>query len=156
VGGFGRAVAAATTAPTDRVGRILVQPDLTVPGHPSIRVVGDLAAVPWSGKIVPGVAQGGIQEGRYAARSILAELDGVRLPAFRFRDLGELATIGRLRAVADLRFFRVSGFLAWFLWLAIHIFWLIGLQNRALVMMRWIWSFVTRGRGSRLITGPPR
>jgi NADH dehydrogenase len=157
VGSFGRAVAAATQAPTDRVGRIEVGPDLTVSGYPDIRVVGDLAAVRWSaGTSVPGVAQGGIQEGRYAARSILAQLDGVSMPAFAFRDLGELATIGRLRAVADFRVVRVSGFVAWFLWLAIHIFWLIGLQNRALVMMRWVWSFLTRGRGSRLITGHPR
>ena len=157
VGGFGRAVAAATKASTDQVGRIQVGPHLAVPGYPDIRVVGDLAAVRWvPGKSVPGVAQGGIQEGRYAARSIVARLDGVSIPEFGFRDLGELATIGRLRAVADFRVVRVSGFVAWFLWLAIHIFWLIGLQNRALVMLRWVWSFLTRGRGSRLITGHPR
>jgi NADH dehydrogenase len=101
------------------------------------------------------VAQGGIQGGRYAARSIVARRDGVAIPGFTFKDLGELATIGRLRAVADFRAFRVSGFVAWFLWLAIHIFWLIGLQNRLFVMLRWAWSFLTRGRGSRLITGLP-
>jgi len=153
---FGRALAAGTGAPTDRAGRIEVRPDLSIPGYPEIRVVGDLAAVPWTDRAtVPGVAQGGIQGGRYAARSIVAGLDGVALQPFRFKDLGELATVGRLRAVADFRRLRFTGALAWFMWLAIHIFWLIGLQNRALVMLRWVWSFLTRGRGNRLITGPP-
>jgi len=156
VGKFGQAIAEATAAPTDRVGRIEVGHDLTIPGHPEIWVVGDLAAVEWSpGKNVPGVAQGGIQGGQYAARSIIAKRDGVKIPDFEFKDLGELATIGRLRAVADFRMVRFSGFVAWFMWLAIHIFWLIGLQNRILVMMRWAWSFMSRGRGSRLITGLP-
>ena len=156
VGRFGHALAEATGAPTDRVGRIEVGRDLTVPGYPEIHVVGDLAAVEWApGKLVPGVAQGGIQEGRYAARTIIAGLDGVTLPDFEFKDVGELATIGRLRAVADFRMLRFSGFVAWFMWLAIHIFWLIGLQNRVVVMVRWAWSFLTRGRGSRLITGLP-
>jgi NADH dehydrogenase len=156
VGKFGQALAEATAAPTDRVGRIEVGHDLTVPGHPEIWVVGDLAAVEWApGKNVPGVAQGGIQGGQYAARSIIAKRDGVSIPDFEFKDLGELATIGRLRAVADFRMVRFSGFLAWFMWLGIHIFWLIGLQNRILVMMRWAWSFMSRGRGSRLITGLP-
>ncbi len=153
---FGKAVAEATGAPTDRVGRIQVAADLTIPGYRDIWVVGDLAAAEWSsGKMVPGVAQGGIQGGQYAARSIVAKRDGVTIPDFAFRDLGELATIGRLRAVADFRRVRFSGFLAWFMWLGIHIFWLIGLQNRVLVMVRWAWSFLTRGRGSRLITGLP-
>lgn len=156
VGRFGRAVAEATAAPTDRVGRIEVNADLTIPGYRDIWVAGDLAAVAWvPGKNVPGVAQGGIQEGAYAARSLLARRDGVSLPDFTFKDLGELATIGRLKAVADFRRVRFSGFVAWFLWLGIHIFWLIGLQNRILVMLRWAWSFVSRGRGNRLITGLP-
>lgn len=156
VGRFGEVVAEATAAPTDRVGRIRVEHDLTIPGHPDIWVAGDLAAVEWApGKMVPGVAQGGIQGGQYAARSVLARRDGVTIPDFEFKDFGELATIGRLRAVADFRLVRFSGFVAWFLWLGIHIFWLIGLQNRFLVMVRWAWSFLTRGRGSRLITGLP-
>jgi NADH:ubiquinone reductase (H+-translocating) len=154
VDAFGRTLAERTGAPTDRAGRIIVRDDLTVPGHPSVFVVGDLASVPWKrGAIVPGVAQGGIQGGRYAARSILARLDGASLPPYAYRDLGELATIGRLRAVADFRRVRVSGIVAWLLWLAIHIFWLIGFHNRTLVLLRWAWSFVTRGRGNRLITG---
>jgi NADH dehydrogenase len=156
VGRFGRAVAEATGAPVDRVGRIKVNHDLTIPGYPDIWVVGDLAAAEWSpGQMVPGVAQGGIQGGQYAARALIARRDGVAIPDFEFKDLGELATIGRLRAVADFRMVRFSGFVAWFLWLGIHIFWLIGLQNRVLVMVRWAWSFITRGRGSRLITGLP-
>ena len=101
------------------------------------------------------MAQGGIQGGKYAARSVIARRDGVETPDFEFKDFGELATIGRLRAVADFRRIRFSGFVAWFMWLGIHIFWLIGLQNRILVMMRWAWSFMSRGRGSRLITGLP-
>ena len=157
VGRFGQVVAEATGAPTDRVGRILVDHDLTIPGYPNIWVVGDLAAAEWApGRMVPGVAQGGIQGGQYAARSIIARRDGLTIPDFEFKDLGELATIGRLRAVADFRMVRFSGFMAWFAWLAIHIFWLIGLQNRILVMMRWAWSFLSRGRVSRLITGLPK
>ncbi|CAN5583176.1 NAD(P)/FAD-dependent oxidoreductase [soil metagenome] len=153
---FGQAVAGATGAPTDRVGRIHVGSDLDIPGHPGIFVVGDLAQVAaGGGRTVPGVAQGGIQEGKHVARTIVARVSGEPTSDFRFRDLGELATIGRLRAVADFRRVRFSGVIDWFLWLGIHIFWLIGLQNRILVMVRWAWSFLTRGRGNRLITGLP-
>jgi NADH dehydrogenase len=152
---FGHRVAEALGAPTDRAGRIEVGPDLSVPGHPEVFVIGDLAVTQWQGgKTVPGVAQGGIQGGRYAARVIRARVAGEAPPApFAYKDLGELATVGRLRAVADFRRFRLSGRLAWLMWLAIHLFWLIGLQNRILVFIRWGWSFVTRGRGNRLITG---
>ena len=151
---FGAAVARALEAATDRGGRILVQPDLTVPGHPEVTIVGDLAVTPWKPQHpVPGVAQGAIQGGRYAGRRIRASLDGETIPPFRFKDLGELATIGRLRAVADFRRFRLTGFVAWALWLSIHIVWLIGFENRLLVLLRWAWSFVTRGRANRLITG---
>ncbi len=153
---FGHAVATALGAATDRTGRIHVQPDLTVAGHPEITVVGDLAVTPWQqDRPVPGVAQGAIQGGRYAGRRIIASLDGQTSLPFRFKDLGELATIGRLRAVADFRRFRISGFIAWTLWLGIHIVWLIGFQNRLLVLVRWAWSFFTRGRSNRLITGGP-
>ena len=108
---FGRAVAKALAADTDRAGRIVVGPDLTVPGHPEITVLGDLALTPWQlDRPVPGVAQGAIQGGRYAGRRIVATLDGRPTPPFRFKDLGELATIGRLRAVADFRRFRIRGF----------------------------------------------
>jgi len=150
---FGRALAEATDASTDRAGRIEVAADLTLPGHPEIFVVGDLAAAVWhDDRMVPGVAQGGIQGGKHAAATIKARLAGEPLPTFSFRDFGELATIGRLRAVADFRRVRFTGVVAWFLWVSIHIALLIGFQNRMLVMNRWIWSFLTRGRSNRLIT----
>jgi NADH dehydrogenase len=155
---FGRAVAQALGVDTDRAGRIAVAPDLSVPGHPGIFVVGDLALVTGSdGRPVPGVAQGAIQGGRHVARVIRARLAGEAPQPFRFKDLGELATIGRLRGVADLRRIRFHGFVAWALWLSIHLFWLVGLHNRIIVFIRWTWSFITRGRGNRLITGegPP-
>ncbi len=157
VASFGRAVARALDAPTDRAGRILVGPDLSVPGHPEVFVIGDLAAVTApSGGPVPGVAPAAIQEGRHVARAIRSRLDGRPSPPFRYHDKGNLATIGRARAVADLgRLRRFSGFPAWVLWLTIHIWYLIGFQNRLLVLIRWGWSFLTRGRGTRLITGDP-
>jgi NADH dehydrogenase len=108
---------------------------------------------------VPGVAQGAIQPGRYVARSILRRLDGLPVRPFRFRDLGNVAVIGRLSGVTDIGwlgpFGRQSGFAAWFLWLVIHISYLIGFANRVVVLVRWAWRFLTHGRGSRLITGSP-
>ena len=157
---FVTAVARATTAPTDRSGRIEVQADLTVPGHPEIFAVGDAAVQPWKkDRAVPGVAQGGIQGGRYAASMIQARLSGETLPPFRYRNRGDVAVIGRLAGVTDIPwlgpFGRQSGFPAWVLWLTIHILYLIGFANRIVVVVRWAWSFFTRGRGSRLITGAP-
>jgi NADH dehydrogenase len=150
-------VARALHVAPDRAGRIAVEPDLSVPGHPEIFVVGDLALVIGSdGRMVPGVAQGAIQGGRHVARVIRARIEGRDAPPFRYKDLGELATIGRLRGVADLRRLRFSGFVAWLLWLTIHLFWLVGLHNRTIVFMRWTYSFFTRGRGNRLITGEGR
>jgi NADH dehydrogenase len=128
-----------------------------VPGHPEIFVVGDLALVTGrDGRPLPGVAQNAIQGGRHVARVIEARLAGEEPAPFRFKDLGELATIGRLRGVADLRRIRFHGFFAWLLWLTIHLFWLVGLHNRIIVFIRWTWSFITRGRGNRLITGEGR
>jgi NADH:ubiquinone reductase (H+-translocating) len=157
---FVSAVAKATAAPTDRNGRIEVQPDLTVPGHPEIFAVGDAAVQPWKkDRPVPGVAQGGIQGGRYAASLIQARLSAETLPPFRYRNRGDVAVIGRLAGVTDIPwlgpFGRQSGFSAWVLWLTIHILYLIGFANRIVVVVRWAWSFFTRGRGSRLITGAP-
>jgi NADH dehydrogenase len=154
---FGLAVAEALGAVRDRAGRIQVAPDLTVPGHPEVFVIGDLAAaVTQRGTPVPGVAPSAIQEGRYVARTIRARLDGKPTPPFHYRDKGNVATIGRAKAIADLgRFRRFSGFTAWAMWLGIHIWYLIGFENRLLVIIRWGWSFVTRGRGTRLITGQP-
>ena len=157
---FGRAVAKALGAETDRAGRILVGPDLTVPGHPEVIVVGDAAVQPWkSGRPVPGVAQGGIQGGKYAAAAIRRRLSGQPVPAFRYSDRGDVAVIGRLAGVTNIGwlgpFGRQGGFLAWMLWLGIHIVYLIGFANRIVVVTRWAWSFLTHGRGSRLITGQP-
>jgi NADH:quinone reductase (non-electrogenic) len=158
---FARVVAAATGAEADRAGRIKVGPDLTIPGHPEIFVLGDAAVQPWKNdQPVPGVAQGGIQAGRYAARAILARLDGGDpIGPFRFRNLGDVAVIGRLSGVTNIPwlgpFGRTGGFIAWLMWLGIHIVNLAGFQNRLIVLIRWAWSFVTHGRGSRLITGEP-
>jgi NADH dehydrogenase len=111
------------------------------------------------GEPVPGVAQGGIQGGAYAAETILRRLRGEPTPPFRYRDKGDVAVIGRLAGVTNIGwlgpFGRQSGFLAWLLWLGIHIFYLIGFANRIVVIVRWAWSFITHGRGSRLITGTP-
>ena len=157
---FVRTVAAATGADTDGAGRIRVTGELTIPGRPEILVVGDAAVMPWPGRAqVPGVAQGAIQSGRYAGRSILRRLAGERPVAFRYRDRGDVAVIGRLRGVTNIGwlgpFGRQSGFIAWLLWLGIHIAYLIGFANRVVVVTRWAYSFITRGRSTRLITGTP-
>jgi NADH dehydrogenase len=154
---FGRHVAEALGLETDRAGRIEVGPDLTVPGHPEVFVVGDLAiAKQKNGKPVPGVAPAAIQEGSYAAKAILRRVHGEPARPFRYTDRGDVATIGRLSGVADIRwlgpFGRLSGFIAWLMWLGIHIFYLIGFANRIVVTVRWAWSFLTRGRSTRLIT----
>jgi len=148
---------ASLAAPLDRAGRVKVTPNLSVPGHPEIFVVGDLAAVENDGKPVPGVAPAAMQMGRYAAGIVLRRVDG-RPPEeddpFEYLDKGSLATIGRRKAVADLPGgIRLSGFIAWAAWLAIHIFFLIGFRNRVLVMINWAWSYFTFQRGARLITG---
>jgi NADH dehydrogenase len=157
---FVSAVARATGAPTDRTGRIQVGPDLSIPGHPEIFAVGDAAVMPWKpDRPVPGVAQGGIQGGRHAAKTIRRRLSGEATPPFRYSNKGDVAVIGRLAGVTDIPWLgplgRQSGFLAWTLWLWIHIIYLIGFSNRLVVTIRWAWSFLTHGRGSRLITGSP-
>jgi NADH dehydrogenase len=160
---FAGVVAKATDAETDRAGRIVVGPDLTVPGHPAIFVVGDVAVQPWFGKDrpVPGVAQGAIQAGSYVAKTISMRLAGglVETPPFRYSNRGEVAIIGRLSGVTDIPwlgpFGRQGGFIAWLLWLGIHLAYLIGYSNRIVVITRWAWSFLTHGRSSRLITGQP-
>ena len=157
---FGRKVADALGVQVDRAGRLPVGADLTLPGHPEVMVLGDLAiAMRQSGKPVPGVAPAAIQEGTYAAKSILARLHGDTPEPFRYRDRGDVAVIGRLSGVADIRwlgrFGHMSGFLAWGMWLGVHILYLIGFANRIVVLIRWAWSFLTHGRGTRLITGEP-
>ena len=135
--------------PLDRAGRVIVNADLTIPNHDDVYVIGDLAAV----DKVPGVAPAAIQEGLHAAKNIERALAGKARERFRYRDKGSLATIGRAAAVADFGFLRLSGFIAWFAWLAIHIFFLIGFRNRFLVITQWAWAYVTYQRGARLITG---
>ena len=132
----------------DRAGRVLVQPDLSVPRRPEVFVVGDLASV----EGVPGVAPAAMQMGKHVGRMLKT---GERQP-FRYRDKGSLATIGRARAVADIKGLRFGGFLAWLAWLAIHIFYLIGFRNRVLVLIGWAWHYITFRRGARIITGVPR
>ena len=141
-------------APLDRAGRVLVEPDLTVPGHKDVFVLGDLAAVEqYDGSFVPGVAPAAIQEGQHTALNLERAVAGQPLRAFRYKDKGSLATLGRAAAVADFGKFKLSGFLAWFAWLAIHIFFLIGFRNRFLVITQWAWAYLTYQRGARLITG---
>lgn len=142
--------------PLDPAGRVLVEPDLTVPGHREIFVIGDLAHAAHDGDMVPGVAQGAMQGGRFVARTIEADLTGRERGVFRYRDKGSLATIGRAAAVADFGRFRAAGFLAWAIWVFVHILYLIGFRNRILVMMQWGWAYLTWQRGIRLITGRER
>jgi NADH:ubiquinone reductase (H+-translocating) len=146
-------LAEAAGAETDNAGRVLVEPDLSLPGHPEVLALGDMVRVRDHDPL-PGVAPVAMQMGRYAARSIKARLKGRDAGPFHYKDKGNLATIGRARAVAELPpRIRVSGFLAWALWLGIHLWYLVGFQNRLLVFIRWGFNFLTHGRGNRLITG---
>jgi len=141
-------------APVDRVGRVLVNPDLSIPGHPEVFVAGDLAALKdESGKWLPGVAPTAMQEGTTTGRNILRDLRGQPRQNFHYNDKGSLATIGRAAAVAQIGKLQLSGFPAWLAWLFVHIFFLIGFRNRILVLIQWAWSYLTYERGARLITG---
>jgi NADH:ubiquinone reductase (H+-translocating) len=142
---------------TDRAGRVQCEPDLTIPGHPEVFVVGDLAcASQGDGKLVPGVAPAAIQMGQFAAAAIKGDLRGEARKAFHYFDKGSLATIGRSSAVADVRGFKMSGFIAWMTWLLVHLLFLIGFRNRLQVLWEWFWAYVTFQRGARLITGSSR
>ena len=144
-------------AKTDRAGRVLVGPDLSVPDHPDIFVIGDAAHVLGAnGMPLPGVAPVAKQQGVYVGALIKARAAGRTLPPFRYRDFGSLATIGRKRAVAQLGSLKLNGFVAWLLWSVAHIYFLIGFRNRAVVAMNWAWNYVTFQRGTRLITGMSR
>ncbi|MDA0179429.1 NAD(P)/FAD-dependent oxidoreductase [Solirubrobacter phytolaccae] len=146
-------LAEAAGAEQDKVDRLLVEPDLTLPGYPDVLAIGDMVQVK-DGDPLPGVAPVAMQMGRYAARSIKSKLRGGTAGPFKYKDKGNLATLGRARAIAELPpGLRVSGFIAWVLWLAIHLWYLVGFQNRVLVFTRWGFSFLTHGRGTRLITG---
>lgn len=143
--------------PTDRAGRVMVEPDLTVPGHPEVFVCGDLASAKRSnGQPVPGVAPAAIQMGKFAARQIKRTIEGKPRQRFEYLDKGSLATIGRSRAVADLPFgnLHFSGYFAWLAWLFVHLLFLIGFRNRFFVLIEWAWAYITYNHGARLITEP--
>jgi NADH dehydrogenase len=151
---LGQILAERTGVAVDRAGRVMVEPDLTLPAQPDIFVIGDLANYSHQGeKPLPGVAQVAMQQGQYAAKLIRYRLKGEMLPPFHYQDRGNLAVIGRNAAVADLSFLKFDGFFAWLIWIFIHIFYLIEFDNRVLVMFQWAWNYFTRRRGARLITG---
>jgi NADH dehydrogenase len=144
-------------APVDRAGRVSVHPDLSIPGHPEVFVIGDLASLQDEhGKMLPGVAPVAMQEGVATADNIARDLQGESRRPFHYFDKGSLATIGRAAAVAQFGKVHISGFIAWLSWLFIHIFFLIGFRNRIIVMLQWAWSYITYERGARLITGDTR
>lgn len=148
----------ASGAEVDRAGRVTVAPDLTLPGHPEVMVLGDMVVVrkPDGGvQSLPGVAPVAIQQGHYAGRSVRRRLSGQPVAPFRYIDKGNVATIGRGRAVAEVGFLKLSGLPAWLVWLVVHIWYLIGFQNRLLVALQWLFSFITHGRSSRLIVDTP-
>lgn len=155
----GSPLAASLPAKRDRAGRVEVAPDLSLPGHPELFVIGDLAHMISDGKEVPGVAQGALQGGRHVAALIAAEVGAGKMPsaegraAFRYRDKGSMATIGRSSAVVATKRYVGHGHLAYLMWWAVHIMFLVGFRNRLLVMFSWIWSWLTFQRGARLITG---
>jgi NADH dehydrogenase len=145
-------LAEAAGASTDRSGRIIVEPDLTLAGHPEVIAIGDMVKVR-SEPVYPGVAPVAMQMGRFAAKLVRSRLRGEGAGDFHYTDKGNLATIGRSKAVADIKGLKVSGFVAWLMWLLIHLWYLIGFQNRLIVFLRWSIAFFTHGRGARLITG---
>jgi NADH dehydrogenase len=141
----------------DRAGRVKVSPDLSVPGHPEVFVIGDTAAVTGAeGRPIPGMAPGAKQMGQYVGKLIAARLKGETLPPFRYHHVGELATVGRRAAVVNLGRIRLTGFLGWLFWSVIHIYFLIGLRHRFIVAFTWLWDYLTFQRGARLITEVPK
>ena len=139
--------------PLDRAGRVLVEKDLTIPGHPEVQVIGDLANFSHqTGQPLPGVSPVAMQQGRHAAHNILAMIDGRRPQRFWYWNKGSMATIGRNKAVADLNFVHFSGLPAWLVWLFVHIIFLVGFRNRIAVLLQWAWAYLTFNKGARLIT----
>jgi NADH dehydrogenase len=152
--GVGQILADRTGVTLDRVGRVMVEPDLSLAGYPNIFVIGDLANYTHQGeKPLPGVAPVAIQEGKYVAKLIHARLQNRPFPKFHYEDSGSLAVIGQNRAVVDLSFIRLWGPVAWFVWVFAHIYYLIEFDNKLIVMIQWGWNYFTRNRGARLITG---
>ena len=151
---LGRILEAEAGANLDNAGRVIVEPDMSIPSHPEIFVIGDLSNFSHQGgKPLPGVAQPAIQQGRYAGRAIAARLRGQKFPPFRYHDRGNLATIGRGAAVADLNWLQLSGLPAWLIWIFIHLAYIIEFRNRMLVLVQWAWLYFTYDRSARLITG---
>jgi NADH dehydrogenase len=140
-------------AEQDRAGRVKVNPDLSVPGHPEIFVIGDTALASGADQPLPGVAPVAKQQGQYVADLLIARLEGKSVPPFRYRNFGSLATIGRKRAIVQMGRLKLTGFVAWVLWSVAHIYFLIGFRNRFVVAINWLWNYVTFQRGTRLITG---
>jgi NADH dehydrogenase len=139
--------------PTDKAGRVIVNEDLSIPGHPEVQVIGDLASFTHQGgKPLPGVSPVAMQQGRHAARNIVAMIESRKTKRFRYWDKGSMATIGRNKAVADLNFIHLSGKPAWLVWLFVHIIFLVGFRSRIAVLMQWAWAYVTFNKGARLIT----
>ena len=139
--------------PSDRAGRVIVNDDLTIPGHPEVQVIGDLANFPHqTGQPLPGISPVAMQQGRHAARNVIAMIQGRKPQRFRYWDKGTMATIGRNKAVADLKFVHLSGLPAWLAWLFVHIVFLVGFRNRLLVLVQWAWAYLTFDKGARLIT----
>jgi len=150
---WGKILAQAAGAPLDGAGRVLVSDDLSVPSHPEILVIGDLAHIDQDGQPVPGVAPAAMQQGRFAARLIEARLRNCTLAPFRYRNKGNLATIGRNRAVAELGRLHLSGYPAWLLWVFIHLLYIVEFESRLLIAIQWAYDYFTWNRGARLITG---
>ena len=139
--------------PSDRAGRVIVNDDLTIPRRPEVQVIGDLANFPHqTGQPLPGISPVAMQQGRHAARNVLAMIKGRKPQRFRYWDKGTMATIGRNKAVADLKFVHLSGLPAWLAWLFVHIVFLVGFRNRLLVLVQWAWAYLTFDKGARLIT----
>jgi NADH:ubiquinone reductase (H+-translocating) len=150
---MGKVLANRAGAQLDKVGRVMVEGDLSIAGHPEIRVIGDLANFSkQSGTPLPGVAPAAMQQGQYVAKAIVAKLRGKTMGPFHYFNKGNLATIGRNKAVADFGFLRLSGFPAWFLWVFVHLMYLVEFENRLLVFVEWVYNYFTHNRGARLIT----
>jgi NADH:quinone reductase (non-electrogenic) len=152
-GNTASSVGASLGAPTDRAGRVIVNDDLTIPGHPEVQVIGDLANFSHqTGKPLPGVSPVAMQQGRHAAANILGMLEGRKPQRFWYWDKGSMATIGKNKAVADLHWLHLSGLPAWLVWAFVHVLFLVGFRNRFAVLFQWVWAYITFNKGARLIT----
>ncbi|MGK7931892.1 MAG: NAD(P)/FAD-dependent oxidoreductase [Microcystaceae cyanobacterium] len=151
---MGQVLEKKANATLDRAGRVIVEPDLSIPNNPNVFVIGDLAHFAHQGeRPLPGIAPVAMQQGEYIARYLAKKLGGEKIPAFKYEDKGSLAVIGQNSAVVDLGFIQLTGFIAWFVWVWAHIYYLIEFDNKLVVMVQWGWNYFTRGRGARLITG---